>query len=66
MRLLALITKPTSIARYLTAIGEPTEAPRRSPGRGRPYWKSRILRRQALGDEESHAGHGSPNDDERA
>ena len=32
-------------------MGEPTELPRRSPGRGPPYWNSRVLRRQALGEE---------------
>ena len=33
MRLLALIKEPASIARYLAALGEATEVPRRSPGR---------------------------------
>jgi hypothetical protein len=32
------------------------EVPRRSPGRGPPYWKSRVLRRQALGDEDDAQG----------
>ncbi len=43
---------------YLAAVGEATEVPRRSPNRGPPYWKSRVLRR--LGDEEdgSHSGGG--------
>ena len=31
---------------------EPTELPPRSPGRGPPYWNSRVLRRQAFGDED--------------
>ena len=44
--------EPANVARFLAAMGEPTELPRRSPGRGPPYWKSRVLRRQALGDEE--------------
>jgi Putative transposase len=52
MRLLAMVTDPTSIARYLAAIGEATEVPRHSPNRGPPYWNSRILRRQATGDED--------------
>jgi hypothetical protein len=52
MRLLAMVTDPASIARYLAAIGEATELPRRSPNRGPPYWKSRVLRRQATGDED--------------
>jgi len=51
MKLLAVVKNPLSIARYLTAAGELTEVPGRSPGRGPPYWKSRVLRRQALGDE---------------
>ena len=58
MRLLALIKEPASIARTLAALGEATEVPRRSQGRGPPYWKSRILRRQALGDEEECGSHG--------
>jgi Putative transposase len=49
MRLVAVIKNPPSIARYLAGIGEPTELPGRSPDRGPPYWKSTILRRQALG-----------------
>ena len=36
----------------LAAMGGPTEVPRRSPGRGPPYWKSRVLCREALGDED--------------
>ena len=51
MKLLAVVKNPASIARYLAAAGELTEVPSRSPGRGPPYWKSRVLRRQALGDE---------------
>jgi hypothetical protein len=52
MRLLAMAEEPANLARFLAAMGEPTEVPRRSPGRGPPYWKSRVLRRQALGDED--------------
>jgi hypothetical protein len=44
-RLLAMIKEPASIARNLAAVGEATEVPRRSPSRGPPYWKSRVLRR---------------------
>jgi hypothetical protein len=45
------------IARHLAAVGEATEVPRGSPSRGPPYWKSRVLRRQALGDEDGcHSG----------
>jgi hypothetical protein len=56
MRLLALVQQPANVARFLAAMGEPTELPRRSPGRGPPYWKSRVLRRQALGDEDDAQG----------
>jgi hypothetical protein len=59
MKLLAMVTDPASIARYLAAVGEASEVPRRSPSRGPPYWKSRVLRRQALGEGDgSHAGGG--------
>ena len=54
-----MFTKPVSIARYLAATGEATEVPRRSPGRGPPYWKSQVLRGQALGDEDGGGSHGS-------
>jgi hypothetical protein len=37
MRLLAMVEEPAQVARFLTAMGEPTEVPRRSPGRGPPY-----------------------------
>ena len=46
MKLLALVTDPRSITRYLRATGEPTDAPERSPARGPPYWKSTVLRRR--------------------
>jgi len=52
MRLLALVTEPARIARALRALGAPTELPARSPARGPPYWKSRVLRR---GTEDEHA-----------
>ena len=52
MRPLAVIKDPARVARYLAWIGEPTELPARSPSRGPPYWKSRILRRMALGDDD--------------
>ena len=51
MRLLATVTEPKSVARYLRALGEPTDGPARAPARGPPYWKSRVLRRAAIGDE---------------
>jgi hypothetical protein len=56
MRLLAMVEDPANVARFLAAVGEATEAPRRSPGRGPPYWKSRVLRRQALGEEDDGQG----------
>jgi hypothetical protein len=50
MKLVAMITEPSSIVRFLAALGEPTDVPARSPTRGPPYWKSTLLRRNALGD----------------
>jgi hypothetical protein len=47
MKLIVMVTDPASIARYLAAVGEATEAPRRTPSRGPPYWKSRVLRPRA-------------------
>jgi hypothetical protein len=58
MKLLGIVKDPASIARYLPTAGEPTEAPHRSPKRAPPYWKSRVLRRLALGDEDGGEGHG--------
>jgi hypothetical protein len=52
MRLVAVLRNPARIARDLASIGEPTELPRRSPSRGPPYWKSRVLRRMATGHDE--------------
>ncbi len=47
-----------AIARHPAAAGELTEVPSRSPPRAPPYWKSQVLRRQALGDEgEREASH---------
>ena len=40
MKLLAMVTDPASIARYLAAVGEATAVPRRSKNRGPPYWKA--------------------------
>jgi hypothetical protein len=56
MRLLAMVEDPADVTRYLAAVGEATEVPPRSPGRGPPYWKSRVLRRQALGEEDDAQG----------
>jgi hypothetical protein len=52
MRLVAIVKNPASIARYLAGVGEPPELPARSPDRGPPYWKSTVLPRRALGDQE--------------
>lgn len=51
MRLVAMVTDPKSLTSYLRALGEPTDAPTRAPARGPPFWKSRVLRRAASGDE---------------
>jgi len=59
MRLLAMLTEPAGIARHLAATGEAVEVRRRSPGRGPPYWKSQVLRRRVLGDEDVCGSHGS-------
>jgi len=48
MRLLAMVTDPKSIRRYLAKVGEPTEPPARSPSRGPPFWKSVVLRQKML------------------
>jgi hypothetical protein len=50
MKLVAMLTEPKSVLRYLASVGEPTDVPTRSPRRGPPYWKSKILRQKALGD----------------
>jgi hypothetical protein len=63
MTLLGLVKDAASIARTLAAAGEGTEVPRRSPGRGPPYWKSRVLRLQVLGEEDDCGGRGSGADE---
>ncbi|WP_437955751.1 hypothetical protein WME76_30225 [Sorangium sp. So ce119] len=50
MKLVTLLIEPSSIARFLTTLSEPTDVPGRSPNRGPPCWKSTVLRRKALGD----------------
>lgn len=47
LRLVALMTEPKELRRYLRVLGEATEAPERSAARGPPYWSSRALRRRA-------------------
>ncbi len=63
MRLLAVIKEPANVARYLAGVGEATEVPHRPPSRGPPYWKSQVLRRQVLGDEEGYGSQGSATDE---
>ena len=63
MKLLAVVKNPASIARYLAAAGELTDVPDRAPGRGPPYRKSQVLRRQALDDEGEGRGNGSKGDE---
>jgi hypothetical protein len=50
MRLLAMVEDPANVVRLAT------EVPRRSPGRGPPYGKSRVLLRQVLGEEDEAQG----------
>jgi len=45
-----MLTEPSRIARFFTALGEPNDVPARSPNRGPPYGKSTVLCRKALGD----------------
>jgi hypothetical protein len=47
---------PANVARFLAAMGDATEVPRRSLPRGPRFWKSRVLRRHALGDEDDAQG----------
>ena len=55
-----MVGEPANVARTVAAVGEATELPPRSPGRGPPYWKSRVLRRQALGVEHDGQEHWVP------
>ena len=48
-KLLAVVTDPKSVARYLASLGELTDVPARSPSRGPPYWKSTVPRKKAFG-----------------
>lgn len=49
MRLIAMVTEPKAMTRYLASVGELVDVPTRSPSRGPPYWKSVVLRQKALG-----------------
>ena len=51
-----MVEDPADVTCYLAAVGEATEVPPRSAGRGPPYWKGRVLRRQALGEEDDAQG----------
>ncbi|WP_437645280.1 hypothetical protein [Sorangium sp. So ce362] len=51
MKLVAMVTEPRNIVRFLSALGEPMfqhalPASTRRP----PYWKSTVVRRKAPGD----------------
>ena len=55
MKLKALVTRPTSIERWLRELGEPIEATPLSPARDPPFFKSRVLRRK-LADRDAQLG----------
>jgi hypothetical protein len=46
MHLMALITEPQSVQRFLRHRGEPTEPPARAPPRDPPYFKTLVVRRR--------------------
>jgi hypothetical protein len=46
MRLMALITEPWGVARFLRHRGEPTEPPARASPRDPPYFKTLVVRRR--------------------
>jgi hypothetical protein len=46
MRLLALVTEPKNVERFLRHLGEPTEPPPRAPARDPLYWHGPVLRRR--------------------
>jgi len=48
LKLLAVVTDPKSITRFLTKLGEPIEPSPRLAARAPPYWRSRVLRRMSL------------------
>ncbi len=50
MRLLALITKPQSVARFLLHRGQPTQPPARAPPRDPPHFKTLVVRRRPVSD----------------
>ncbi len=50
MTLVALVRDEESILRFLESRGETTEAPRREPARGPPFFRSKAVRRLASED----------------
>jgi hypothetical protein len=46
LRLLALVTQPKNVERFLRHLGEQTEPPPRAPARAPPFWHSPVLRRR--------------------
>jgi hypothetical protein len=46
LKLKALVIEAHNIERLLRYLGEPLEAPKRSPARDPPYFKSKVLRRK--------------------
>ena len=46
MQLKALVTRPTSIERWLKGLGEPTDSPPLSPARDPPFFRIPVLRRK--------------------
>jgi len=53
----------SGLLRTIEDEGEAAEVPQRSPGRGPPYWKSRVLRLQVLGEEDDCGGRGGGADE---
>ena len=51
-----MVEDSANVSRYVAAVGEATEVPPRSPGCGLPHWKRRLLRRQALDEEDDGQG----------
>jgi hypothetical protein len=46
LKLVRFVTRAETIEKILAALGEPTDAPRLSPARDPPFYKSRLLRRR--------------------
>jgi hypothetical protein len=47
-KVIALVTDPLEVARFLRHLGEPTDPPPLSPARAPPYFKSRLLRHKPM------------------